>query len=443
MRPSRRFHVGARAAAAGGNRLRGDNARTVKLRVALLAVLGVGLAACAEAAAPEPQFARANAEEQQGKPYVLLISLDGFRHDYLDIHDAPNLERWASDAVRAESLVPGYPSDTFPNHYAIATGMHPGTHGIVSNDFVDRTRDARFRLGDRDAVEDGGWYGGTPLWVAAERAGMVAASYFWVGTEADIQGVRPSYYHTYDGSVTQAERVRTVLEWFSWPEAYRPHLVTLYFSAIDSAAHDYGTRSVDLASAIARLDARLGDLFDGLDALDFGVNVFIVSDHGMIDVDPERVIHLDDIVDLQGVRVIGSGSHSLLYVDGETRVETLYRALKNAESGYRVFRSGETPEAWMATHPRFGDLIVAADAPYSIRFRNMRGAVSGGAHGYDPGRHPEMHGIFFAKGPELVDATTIPSFENIHIYPLVMRILGLEIAQDIDGRLDVLQGILR
>ncbi len=415
----------------------------MKLRAAFLAVLGLGLAACPESASPQSPFMRANAEEHRGKPYVLLISLDGFRHDYLDVHDAPNLERWAAEGVRAESFVPGYPSETFPNHYTIATGMYPGTHGIVSNDFFDRTRNARYRLGDRDAVEDGGWYGGTPLWVAAERAGMVTASYFWVGTEADIQGVHPSYYYRYDGSIAQAERVRAVLEWFSWPEEYRPHLVTLYFAAIDSAAHDHGTRSEELASAIARLDDQLGVLFDGLRALDFGVNVFVVSDHGMVDVDPARVIYLDDIVDLQGVRAIGSGSHSLLYVDGEARVEALYEALKNAENHYRVFRSGETPEHWNAAHPRLGDLIVAAEAPYSIRFRNMRGEVSGGAHGYDPVRHPDMHGVFFAQGPGLADAMTIPSFENIHIYPLVMRILGLEIVEEIDGRLDVLEGILR
>ena len=395
------------------------------------------------AAQPEITYQRANDLEHRDKPYVLLISLDGYRHDYTDMYNVPNLRRLAEEGVRAESLIPGYPSETFPNHYGIATGMYPGTHGIVANDFFDRARDARYSLGNIETVEDGSWYGGTPLWVAAEQQGMVAASYFWVGSEADVQGVRPTYYHRYDGSVPHGERIESVLEWLSSPSEYRPHLITLYFSAIDSAGHASGTTSSELQEAIERLDSQLGSLFDRIEALDIDVNVFVVSDHGMIDLDPERIVRLDDVVDVNGVRIIGSGAHSFLYIDDAVRRSKLYSDLKSQEDHYRVYRREDTPDSWHFRHERIGDLVIEADAPYSIRLRRMRGDLSAAAHGYDPHRFPEMQGIFYARGPALIEETEIPSFENVHIYPLIMELLGLEIPEEIDGSLSVLEGILR
>ena len=394
------------------------------------------------ASQPEPTYQRANEHQHRDKPYVLLISLDGYRHDYINMYNVPNLRRLAEEGVRAESLIPGYPSETFPNHYGIATGMYPGTHGIVANDFFDRARDARYRLGNIETVEDGSWYGGTPLWVAAEQQGMLAASYFWVGSEADVQGVRPTYYKPYDSSVPHLERIESVLDWLSYPNEYRPHLITLYFSAVDTAGHASGTTSPQLQRAIERLDSQLGSLFDEIETLDIDVNVFVVSDHGMIDLDPERIVYLDDLVNLNGVRVIGSGAYCFLYLDDAGRRSELYSELKSQENNYRVYRREDTPAYWHFTHERIGDLVVDAQAPHSIRLRRMIRDLSAAAHGYDPRRTPEMQGIFYARGPALVRETTIPSFENVHIYPLIMEILGLEIPGEIDGNLNVLERIL-
>ncbi len=395
------------------------------------------------ASQPQASYQRANEPQQWDKPYVLLISLDGYRHDYTDMYNVPNLRRLAEEGVRAETLIPGYPSETFPNHYGIATGMYPGTHGIVANDFFDRERGARYSLGDIETVEDGSWYGGTPLWVAAEQQGMVAASYFWVGSEADVQGVRPTYYHRYDGSVPHLERIESVLEWLSYPNEYRPHLITLYFSAVDSAGHRSGTTSPELQRAIEGLDSQLGSLFGQIENLGIDVNIFVVSDHGMIDLDPEKIVYLDDLVDLTGARVIGSGAHSFLYIDDAIRRSKIYSDLKSQEDNYRVYLSGDTPDYWHFTHERAGDLVVEAQAPYAIRLRRMTGGLSAAAHGYDPHRFHDMQGIFYARGPALVEDTAIPSFENVHIYPLIMELLGLEISEEIDGRLSVLEGILR
>ena len=388
-----------------------------------------------EALQSDQTYERANDPRHADTPYVLLISIDGYRYDYTDLYDPPNLERFADEGVRAEGLIPIYPSDTFPNQYSIVTGMYPGTHGIVANSFFDSERDARYQLGDTEAVRDGSWYGGTPIWVAA--------SYFWVGSEADIQGIRPTYYHTYDPAVSHADRVDGVLEWLSYPLEYRPHFITLYFSAIDSEAHDSGTTSTELQGAIRRLDSQMGSLFDRIEDLEFDVNVFIVSDHGMVDLDPERVVYLDDLVSLEGVRVGSLGAHSFLYVDDARRRSEVYANLQRQEDHYRVYRRTDTPVSWHTNHYRIGDLIVEAEPPYSISLRTRSADFSGGAHGYDPYRYREMHGIFYARGPDLVERIVVPRFENVHIYLLIMEILELETLMDIDGRGEVLAGILK
>ena len=178
------------------------------------------------AAALWPVWSYASENQSSERPIVVLLSLDGFRADYLDRYpnQSTNLKRLADSGLAASGLVPGFPSSTFPNHYSIVTGLYPGHHGIIGNSFYDRVRGARYRLGNREALEDGTWYGGEPLWVAVEKAGMRAASYFWVGSEADVRGMRPSYYKTYDSSVANAERVDQVLDWLRLPIGERPNL---------------------------------------------------------------------------------------------------------------------------------------------------------------------------------------------------------------------------
>jgi predicted AlkP superfamily pyrophosphatase or phosphodiesterase len=416
---------------------------------ALLTVVFVLFSAACSGSAPaatpqsEAGFARANAAQHLDKPYVVLISIDGYRHDYTDLYAPSNLSRFARQGVQADSLIPTYPADTFPSHYSIATGMYPGKHGIVANDFLDRSRNARYRLGDAESVGDGSWYRGTPLWVAAEQQGMVTASYFWVGTEAAIQGTRPSHYHRYDASVPYEDRIQAVLDWLSFPTEYRPHLITLYFSAVDSVAHRSGSLSAELEAAIEQLDSQIGALIEGIDALDIEANVFVISDHGMIDLDADKVIYLDEIVDLEGARVIGSGAHAFLYVEDGSRRSQIYADLKGRENNYRIYRREDTPSTWHLRDERVGDLVVEAEAPYSIRINRTGPSVSAASHGYDAARQMEMHGIFYAQGPQLREETRIPSFENVHIYPLIMTILGLETVDDIDGSIDVLEGILR
>lgn len=393
-----------------------------------------------------PSRAPAEAPISSAAPTVVMVSFDGMRHDMLDRAATPHFDRLARAGVRASGLIPGYPSKTFPNHYSLATGLYPARHGLVDNAFYDPVLAASFRLGDAEAVGDGRWYGGEPLWVTAEAQGVRTASFFWVGTEAEIGGVRPSRFKTYDGSFPYEARVDSVLSWLSLPPDERPRLVMLYFSEPDNTGHGHGPDAAAVDSAVAHMDGLLGRLLDGLDGLSDGdeIHRVIVSDHGMIAVPTDRVVFLDDAVALDGIRVMNNTTQALLYFDGDTaRIAGVQRALGERLAHASAYRPGETPARWRyRDNDRIGDLVVAADPGWILRTRSGRPWGGGGMHGWDPG-HPDMHGIFLAAGPRIEPGSHVPAFENVHVYPFVARLLGIEPAAGIDGRLSVLEGVLR
>lgn len=444
--------------AAGGvrNRMRVYPGMRLKLSVPLLrrVALGLALAPLAlahPAAAQDPAGSGGrNSAEHLDKPYVVVVSFDGFRRDYLDRFETPNFDRVARAGVRADGLIPIFPSKTFPNHYAIATGMHADKHGLVDNNFWDPEFGAMYRLSDRSTVQDGRWYGGEPIWVTAERQGMVTASYFFVGSEAPVQGVLPTDWRVYDGDVPNEARVDRVLEWLRRPVETRPHLIMVYFSAVDDAGHRHGPDSPEVERAVHEVDRVLGRLLDGIDALPIGdeVHLVLVSDHGMEGVSPERAEYLEDHIDLEGVRVIGGGPYLTLWVEGDEaraeRIEQIESALNRGLEHARAYRREAMPERWRyAGNPRVGDLIVLAERGYQVVGTRERPAWGGGAHGYDPETTPSMQGIFLAVGPRIQAGLRIPAFRNIHVYPLIANLLGLRPNPEIDGRLDVLEPILQ
>jgi predicted AlkP superfamily pyrophosphatase or phosphodiesterase len=378
-------------------------------------------------------------------PIVIMVSLDGMHPDFLDRAPTPTFDGIARDGVRAEGLTPVYPSKTFPNHYSIATGLYAERHGLVDNSFWDPALQAMYRLSDRDAVQDGRFYAGEPIWVTAERQGLRAASYFWVGTEAPVQGVQPSDFRYFDGSVPNEARVDTVLYWLARPLGERPNLALLYFQEPDAVAHDHGPDAPEVGAMVAELDGVVKRLLDGVARLPFGdrVNIVLVSDHGMAWVPAENVIILAELVDLEGVRVVYNTTQVLLYFDGaEDRMHDVVATLRERLHSAQVYLRSETPAHWnYRDNPRIGDVVVTADLGWIIRWAGGRPWTGGGMHGWDPA-YPEMNGIFMAVGPAFARGVTVPAFENIHVYPLLAHLLGLRPAEGIDGRFDAVRGVL-
>lgn len=374
-------------------------------------------------------------------PIVVLVSLDGFRYDYLDRYAAPNLHRIISGGVRAP-LVPAFPTKTFPNHYTIVTGLYPEHHGVVENTIYDPVFDALFRMSDSAAVTDARWWGGEPLWVTTEKQHRIAAAFFWPGSEAAIAGVRPHYWERYDTQVPNATRVRQVLDWLALPVERRPSFVTLYFSDVDHAGHESGPGSPEVAAAVLRVDSAVGMLLDGIarGGLDSTVDVLIVSDHGMSPTTPDSVVALDDYLPLDLlVRSVGGNPLYSLWPKAGME-DSLYRALHGRHPHLAVWRKSEIPARFhYRDNRRIAPILALVDPGWSLALRRSEvvqhpDRFRGGAHGYDD-TVSVMRAIFLATGPAFRSGYVAPAFRNIHIYDLIAEILGLTPAPN-DGSPD-------
>ncbi len=388
-----------------------------------------------------------NALEHRKKPVVVMISIDGFRADYLTQFKPPHLRAIASTGIRSVGMESSFPSSTFPNHITLVSGRFPGHHGIVGNSFYDERRSETYSMRNAENVADGSWYLTDTTWTVAERHGMVSAAYFWVGSEAKIAGLSPTYSLPYDMSIPNDVRVSKVLEWLSMSEEKRPHLIHLYFSDVDSMGHKFGTDSAEVRKAVLDIDHQIGRLFGAAARSDLPVNFVIVSDHGMQNLDEERVIDVGTITDLADLNPQERGAYMMLYSNDETKIEAAFSDLKKSEKNFKVYRRSEVPKKFAFNHPdRVGDLVVIADIPYYLidRVTPDRNPLSNmAAHGWDPS-HKAMHALFIAQGPQIASGQVVPVFQNIHVYPFVMSILGLPTgaeqgAPPIDGLLSVLK----
>ena len=389
--------------------------------------------------------------EASSHPYVVLVSFDAFRHDYIDRFHPNAFEEIAARGIRASALIPSFPSKTFPNHFTLVTGLYPGHHGIVGNAFYDPERREWYRLNNQKAVRDSSWYGGEPIWVTAERNGVKSGVYFWPGSEAAIQGVRPSYLAPYDGTVPNASRVTSVIAWLRKPAGDRPHLVLLYFSEVDDTTHRYGPNSSRTAVAVASVDRTVRQLLDSIAALPFAdsVNIVLVSDHGMAQIRPEQIIPVTDLlarggVDTTRLEISDNGpTMSIWFGDDSARLRGAHAVLDAGLVHAHVFARRETPARWrLRDNPRAGDLLLVADEGYILQRRGSDRAPSAGAHGYDPAL-PDMQGIFLAAGPNVKPLGAIPAFENVHVYPFLAALLRLDRVPVVDGDLRALSAALR
>lgn len=393
--------------------------------ILLVFVIGVLLLPADEAAGSGGR----NAADRQDSPYLILISIDGFRWDYQAKYETPALDRIAAAGLRAESLRPVYPSLTFPNHYSIATGLYPAEHGIVHNHFPNGRRDAWYHNWDRSSVEDGQWYRGEPVWAVAEKAGLVSAAYYFVGTEAPVGGISPTHWRPFDASVPAAERVSHVVDWLKLPKAERPHMITLYFEDVDNAGHDHGQGSAELAAAVRLVDACIGKLLDAIAAMPIAgqANVIVVSDHGQSGYDdPDGALILEHLIDLDGLEVVDGGSYVSMFVPDPGRAAAIRDAINENWQNGRAYLRGETPAHWRVTEDaRFPDLFVMADLHHAVLSTELkRNKIEAGGHGWDP-RHRDMHGIFVAAGPGLPVGREIGTIGAVDIYPLMLDLLQI------------------
>jgi len=388
---------------------------------------------------------RRNDKSQINKPYVILISADGFRSDFTELYDATFLKTIAHKGVRANFMTPSFPSLTFPNHYSIVTGMYPAHHGLVDNTYFDKASGEEYRMGNKKMVGEGKWYGGTPLWVLAEKQKMLSASFYWVASEADIQNTRPTYYYVYNEKIDIATRIKAVKNWLSLPEEQRPHMITFYFPQVDHEAHTYGPNDAHVAEAVKFVDSSVNALQAELATLHLPINYIFVSDHGMTKVDNEKTMSMPAAIDTAAFRVPWGDALIHLYAKDKAKIEPTYEALKK-DTSISVYKLDETPNYWHYKtsddkYNRLGDLIVVPHLPKVFNFSTRK--TTPGKHGFD-NHTTDMRATFMAWGPAFKTGLRIDDFENVNVYPLVAHILGLKIDEKlIDGKLEILKKTLK
>jgi predicted AlkP superfamily pyrophosphatase or phosphodiesterase len=388
---------------------------------------------------------RSNAAAQLEKPYLIYISADGFRWDYADKFQAKNLQRLLAQGVQATSLKPAYPSVTFANHYTLATGMYPSHHGIVNNSFYDPNKQELYVKTDPSAIKDSTWYGGVPIWVLAEQQKMLSATFYWLGSETAVMGVRPTYWYNFNTKIPVDTRLKAVKDWLRLPAEERPHLICFYFPEADVAGHHFGTDSEETAAAVKLIDDCVGKMVQMTTELGLAVNFVFVSDHGMTNTDNVNTLPLPAIIDQEKFVVPNGDALLQIYAKNKTDIKPLYKKLRKQAKDYDVYLANKTPKRWHFRAKdnkdgRVGDLILIPRLPKIFNLTGRPTTV--GKHGFD-NELPDMQATFYAWGPAFKENVKIGSFENVHIYPLIAKILGLSYHHKIDGNVKVLEDILR
>lgn len=375
---------------------------------------------------------------QAGSELTILISIDGFRPDYLERGATPVMSALAETGA-VGPMQPSFPSKTFPNHYALITGLTPDHNGIINNTMEDPAIPGDvFMLSDPSVTSNPAWWDeGRPLWVSAAEQGINAATMFWPGSDFEIHGQRPGAFEKFDQKLPDFARVDILLSWLDAPSGERPELATIYFDIVDTAGHLYGPDSPKTTSAAAQVDAAIGRLMDGLTArgLSEKTNIVIVSDHGMAPIADEQIMSLDTMVDPAKMHVVWTGEFAGLSPQPgyETDVEA---ALLGRTDHGTCWRKGELPGRFAyGENPRVPAIICLADTGWRYETDAMKvWRGSGGGHGFDPA-DPMMSAIFIANGPAIASGVELEKFDNVSVYPFLAALTGITPAEN-DGNIE-------
>ncbi len=370
---------------------------------------------------------------------VLLISLDGFRHDYIERDRPPAITALAAGGARVMRLHPSFSSTTFPNHHSMATGLEPARHGIVAMEFYDPRTSRAFSY--KQNASEAAWYGGTAIWTWVRQHGKRVFTYFWPGTDAGAGGGFPDEYRKYDYRVTHDQKVAQLLEWLSLPAGKRPDLVIGYFSDVDSAAHRSGPDSPETRAAIAKVDATVGTLVREARKRVPELDVVLVSDHGAATVD--RVIDMSSWADYTGCVAANELPMTMLYCKDPGPVEA---ALRKHSGEVDVYRRDATPASWrFRGNPRIGDLVIVPKKT-SIVYIGLNGDKAPelkGMHGYAPDRFPEMDAFLVGNGPRFKPGARAAEARTVDVMPLLCALLRIPAPRGIDGRLNQVRPLLK
>lgn len=378
-------------------------------------------------------------EGQGADRYVVILSMDGFRWDLTENAYTPTLDSIRKAGVYAETY-PCFPANTFPNHYSMATGLHPDHHGIVNNTFYARDLNKSYSISNTDAVRNAAFYGGEPIWNTAERQGKTANVFMWVGSEAPVNGRYASVWTPYDGRVSYTKRADWVVDALTKPVDEIPELIMWYFDEPDGVEHSTGPLSKETKAKVEEIDrvlayfcreARKSPVFDR-------INFIFTSDHGMAELAPERHVDVATLLDQNRIKYYTNGSPLTLEPDDDY-IDEAFRILSGQEH-MTVYKREAMPAKYHygTNASRIMPLVVAPQTGWRVSYKGYESQSLGG-HGFDPFDR-DMHMVFYGAGPDFKVNHTQESFQNLNIYIILCHLLGIEPAAN-DCDWDAVKGM--
>lgn len=382
------------------------------------------------------------AAQQGEKNYTIIVSLDGFRWDYCEAYDTPFLNKMGQNGVKA-TMLPSFPSKTFPNHYTLATGLYPDHHGIIANSFLVRSTGKVYSIGNKEERVKPKYYGGDPIWLTAKRQGVKTATVYWVGSDVAIKNDHATYWHDYMKKplLNFQQRVDRVLELLKMPENKRPHFIMCYFEEPDHNGHTCGPITHETRQAMEQLDGLLSNMWQRIQALPHGsqVNLIVTGDHGMTWIDSNRTIPVKKYIKDTWVKEIEGEVPANIYATRPWYVDSIVNAYKGVDH-VKVWKKTEIP-AYLhyGSNVNVGDVLVLPDVGWLFTDKEVK---RGGQHGFD-NTCSDMQVGFRAMGPDFkVGYEKRDKFRNVDVYPLLCHLLGVTPSPN-DGTLAEVQDMLK
>jgi predicted AlkP superfamily pyrophosphatase or phosphodiesterase len=421
---------------------------------------------------------------------VVMISVDGLAAYYLDDPkaDMPTLRALATAGARADLMKVSTPTVTWVNHTTLVTGDNPARHGVVGNNYFDRTTGKVVTLisdpvFDKDQIvkvptiydiaKKNGMRTAAIRWPASRNAGTLDWTFPDVASDALLHKyVTPSLLTecqaagiwadgekdpiaASDARIVKDDMCVRVFDFVL--QNHHPQLALLHLINVDMIEHLVGPRTPEAYAAVKTADEQVGQVWEELKRDYPGrATLLVVSDHGFSPIEhaimPNVVLRQAGLVEVKGTRIVSGsvrlvpqGGAALVYIlDQPNRsaiVDQIRKSFQGMKGVEKVVGPDELKDFGVADpkdDPHAPDMILFADEGYN--FGDTAAGVltffekpeRKGSHGHDPAL-PDLHATFVAWGVGIKPGANLGEIQNIDVAPTIAILLGVPMP-NVDGK---------
>jgi predicted AlkP superfamily pyrophosphatase or phosphodiesterase len=384
------------------------------------------------------------AAKPSGHAVIVWVSMDGFRHDYIDKANTPFFHKLMAEGSYSKQLTTITPSLTFPSHVSEATGVPASEHGIPANDFYDAATHKQYSFPAAPQMLQA-----EPIWLTAPRQGVRTLVYDWPFAYGFTSDPRPDYFQAqFQNALTDEQRLNRLLEAWMLDQNPKPlSLLMAYIKHTDTNGHKYGPDAPETKAAVEEMDQDLSrfvtsakSIFDQKSKPEDELYILLTTDHGMMPV--KTLVNFEKLLAKKpslAVQMVTSGPLGMIYLDQVPSDQTTTLKASMLEDLRKwdfvsVYTRETLPPDWRLAHPtRVGDIVVMLKPGYSFSTRLPLATfpvekVGGplGMHGYPPPGSPEMLGfcvLWRYRHP--LGGHDLGKVDVLQLHPTVAKLLGI------------------